>query len=273
MNFKNFKNLFLKNFSLEKDKINYNNNKLKNNFNLTFFSFNDFVLKALIEKIETVESFFQKEIIEADALEKNLFKAEEKINSSISLLNAFLESNNKEAELFYGSYDKRQETLVNNVLPLEFPTFTNSLALQIDNFSYDSAYWFKLHIDFLENGVFKKDSFFVTPYKYSGEFIEFVDFKKSDVFVSTFVCLDNYKISFFDSNKIEISADFAIVDNKIILNKDNFLIDEIFISYTPIFSSNKVVLDCTVLKVYLETNYDKKNKKKIIFVGSEDSYV
>ena len=37
--------------------------------------------------------------------------------------------------------------------------------------------------------------------------------------------------------------------------------------------SNKIVLNCTILKVYLETNYDKNNKKKIIYVGSEDAYV
>ena len=102
---------------------------------------------------------------------------------------------------------------------------------------------------------------------------EFVDFKKQSVYESTFVCLDNYKIVFFDTNKNEISADYKIENNKIVLNKDNFLFEEIFISYTPIFTSNKVVLNCTILKAYLETNYDKDNKKKIIYVGSEDTYV
>lgn len=273
MNFKNFKILFLKNYFLEKEKHEYNTNKLKSNFNLSFFEFNTFLLKSLIEKIETIESYFQKNLIDLFTLEEAITQAEEKINSSASLLDAFIDSNNKEASLFYSSYDKRQDTLINNNLPLDFPVFVEALSLQIDEFSYDGAYWFKLHLELLEDNVFKKKSFFITPYKFSGEYIEFVDFKKQSVYESTFVCLDNYKIVFFDTNKNEISADYKIENNKIVLNKDNFLFEEIFISYTPIFTSNKVVLNCTILKAYLETNYDKDNKKKIIYVGSEDSYV
>lgn len=273
MNFKNFKILFLKNYSLEKEKHEYNTNKLKSNFNLSFFEFNTFLLKSLVEKIGTIESYFQKNLIDLFTLEEAITQAEEKIKSSATLLDAFIGSNNKEANLFYSSYDKRQDTLINNNLPLDFPVFVEALSLQIDEFTYDDAYWFKLHLELLEDNVFKKKSFFVTPYKFSGEYIEFVDFKDHSVYESAFICLDNYKIVFFDTNKNEISADYKIKDNKIILNKENFLFEEIFISYTPIFTSNKIVLNCTILKVYLETNYDKNNKKKIIYVGSEDAYV
>ena len=78
MNFKNFKILFLKNYSLEKEKHEYNTNKLKNNFNLSFFEFNTFLLKSLIEKVETIESYFQKELINLFALEEAITQAEEK---------------------------------------------------------------------------------------------------------------------------------------------------------------------------------------------------
>ena len=272
-NFKNFSLSFLKNYDSEKDKLEYNYKKLTSNFTESFFELTVFSLKKIFDFLNLFESFFICEVKKQLSLEEKFFLEDEKLEHVRSVFEALINSNNKEADLFYSSYDKKQETLVNNCCFMELPSFTNSISLQIDNFFYNISYFFNIVVDCIEDSSFVQKKFPILPYKFSGEYLESISFKNS-VYTSTFEVLSNYKIQFLDSNRNVLEIPYQLSENKIIIKEEDFLYsDGCEVSYTPFFDSAVIPVNAIITKIFLDTDFDKTNKKKIIFTGVDSAYV
>ena len=111
------------------------------------------------------------------------------------------------------------------------------------------------------------------PYKFSGEYLESISFKNS-VYTSTFEVLSNYKIQFLDSNRNVLEIPYQLSENKIIIKEEDFLYsDGCEVSYTPFFDSAVIPVNAIITKIFLDTDFDKTNKKKIIFTGVDSAYV
>lgn len=273
LNFKNFSLSFLKNYNSEKDKIDYNYKKLSSNLIESFFELKVFSLRKIFDFFELFESYFIYNTKKQLELEEKIYLESEKLEHVKSVFDALIDSNNKEADLFYSSYDKKQETLVNNCLFLELPSYTSSVSLQIDNFTYDKSYYFNFVVDFLENNSLVQKKISILPYKFSGEYLESIQFTNG-LYKSTFEVLSNYKIQFFDSNKNTLELPYQLSENRIVIKESDFLYSSgCEVTYTPFFDSVTAPVNAVITKIFLDTNFDKTNKKKIIFTGVDSSYV